>query len=617
MAAILKNWCLHALAGDNEKNLNAALHLAPMIGLTLEATEILAGITPKVFALGFSNCVIDLCSKAEKESIPLPFQVRILLARIHARNSCFDASEKELQAARKIPDLSEKELLDLEFSSGVILRQAGKIDEAIGCFRQALDKAMATEQTARVAAIESAIGNAYLVTGNLESARIAYLNAFRLCRGSAVSQQTANLRTNLGLVEFKSGNLAKADRFFQQAAEDQRAIGNLQGQCVSLLTLAKTRLATGKISAARNLLTRVEKMSRDFQAADLECRAIMALCNDLLGRPENYNPGHDKDFSETGNLSAASVYLIRYFNAIRLLFRCRFVDAAQELELLEEFGRQHQMPADEIAFVIFYRALALYMQNSNAACQTLKKSLQALEQKPEHPFNLLCMIFAAGAFPVQFRGIDIEAGCRKIVQTGYFEPLWPLMASAIKNIPGRQPEKLLAEMSAKSPTILLKHFRSLVPAFRKLSVKTAAKKAVQRFLLLSNRGEEIISYEMYQNWLNERHSPVLRFDRCTGRLSHGRNSTVMKPANAGFRILSQLLSCYPGKVSVAGLFEQVWGGRFDNETDRPAVKTSLSRLRSVLRKVCSSIRIVKSRTDDSVQLIINSHFEMVTPTDAT
>ncbi|HNW11948.1 MAG TPA: hypothetical protein PKI71_11325, partial [Candidatus Rifleibacterium sp.] len=116
-----------------------------MIGLTLEATEILAGITPKVFALGFSNCVIDLCSKAEKESIPLPFQVRILLARIHARNSCFDASEKELQAARKIPDLSEKELLDLEFSSGVILRQAGKIDEAIGCFRQALDKAMATE----------------------------------------------------------------------------------------------------------------------------------------------------------------------------------------------------------------------------------------------------------------------------------------------------------------------------------------------------------------------------------------------------------------------------------------------------------------------------------------
>jgi len=617
VAAILKNWCLHALAGDNEKNLNAALHLAPMIGLTLEATEILAGITPKVFALGFSNCVIDLCSKAEKERIPLPFQVRILLARIHARNSCFDASEKELQAAREIPDLSEKELLDIEFSSGVILRQAGKIDEAIGCFRQALDKAMATEQTARVAAIESAIGNAYLVTGNLESARIAYLNAFRLCKGSVVSQQTANLRTNLGLVEFKSGNLAKADRFFQRAAEDQRAIGNLQGQCVSLLTLAKTRLATGKISAARNLLTRVEKMSRDFQAADLECRAIMALCNDLLGRPENYNPGHDKDFSETGNLSAASVYLIRYFNAIRLLFRCRFVDAAQELELLEEFGRQHQMPADEIAFVIFYRALALYMQNSNAACQTLKKSLQALEQKPEHPFNLLCMIFAAGAFPVQFRGIDVETGCKKIVQTGYFEPLWPLMAAAIKNLPGRQPQHLLEELSAKSPPALLKNFISLVPAFRKLSGKPAAKTAEQRFLLLSNLGEETISYEMYQNWLNERHSPVLRFDRCTGRLSHGRNSTVLKPANAGFRILSQLLSCYPGKVSVAGLFEQVWGGRFDNETDRPAVKTSLSRLRSVLRKVCSSIRIVKSRTDDSVQLIINSHFEMVTPTDAT
>ena len=195
--------------------------------------------------------------------------------------------------------------------------------------------------------------------------------------------------------------------------------------------------------------------------------------------------------------------------------------------------------------------------------------------------------------------------------------LWPLMAAAIKNLPGSQPQHLLEELSAKSPPALLKNFISLVPAFRKLSGKPAAKTAEQRFLLLSNLGEETISYEMYQNWLNEKHSPVLRFDRCTGRLSHGRNSTVMKPANAGFRILSQLLSCYPGKVSVAGLFEQVWGGRFDNETDRPAVKTSLSRLRSVLRKVCSSIRIVKSRTDDSVQLIINSHFEMVTPTDAT
>ncbi len=615
--AILKNWCLNTLAGGNEKDLNAAFHLAPMIGLTREATEILAGITPKVFALGFSKCIIDLCSKAEKERISLPFQVRILLARIHARNSCFAASEKELRAASKIPDLSEKELLDLEFAAGVILRQAGKIDEAIGRFRKALDKAVATEQTARVAAIESAIGNACFVTGNLESAKIAYLNAFKLCRGSAVSQQTANLRTNLGLVEFKSGNLAKADRFFQQAAEDQRAIGNLQGQCVSLLTLAKTRLATGKISAARNLLIRVEKISHEFQAADLECHAIMDLCDDLLGRPADYHPIRPEDFSKQNNLGAASIYLIRYFNAIRLLFRCRFADAAQELELLEEFGRQHQMPADEIAFVVFYRALALYMQNSGAACQVLKKSLQILEQKPEHPFNLMCLIFSAGAFPVQFRGIDIEAGCRKIVQTGYFEPLWPLMASAIKNLPGHQPQKLLEELSAKSPAALLKNFMYLVPAFRKLSVKPAAKKSAQRFLLLSNRGEETISYEMYQNWLNEKHSPVLRFDRCTGRLSYGQNSTILKPANAGFRILSQLLSCYPGKISIASLFEQVWGGRFDNETDRPAVKTSLSRLRSLLRKVCSSIRIVKSRADDSVQLIINSHFEMVTPADAT
>ena len=616
-AAILKNWCMSTFESGNESNLSAAFNLAPLIGLTRAAVEILAGITAKIFALGFSNCIIDLCFKAEKERIPLPFQVRILLARIHARNSCFDASEKELQAARNIPDLSEKELLDLEFSSGVILRQAGKIDEAICRFRQALDKALATEQTARVAAIESAIGNAYFVTGNLAAARIAYLNAFRLCRGSAISQQTANLRTNLGLVEFKSGNLAKADRFFQQAAEDQRLIGNLQGQCVSLLTLAKTRLATGKISAARTLLIRVEKMSRDFQAADLECQAILALSNDLLGRATNYSLAPFNDFSEQNNLSAASVYLIRYFNAIRLLFRCRFAEAAQELELLEEFGLQHQMPADEIAFVIFYRALALYMQNSGAVCQVLQKSLQILAQKPEHPFSLMCLIFAAGAFPVQFRDIDVEASCRTIVQSGYFEPLWPLMASAIKNLPGRQSQKLLEELSARSPAALLKNFASLVPAFKKFLAKPTPKKAVQGFLLLSNLGEETISFERYQSWLNERPLQVLRFDICTGRLSYGQNSAILKPANAGFHILSQLLSSYPRKVSMASLFENVWGGRFDHEIDRPALKTSLSRLRSVLRKVCSNTRIVKTKADDSVQIIINSHFEMVTPADAT
>lgn len=613
----LKNWCLASLKTGNESDLNAAFHLAPLIGLTREAMAVLAGITPKVFALGFSNCIIDLCCKAEKEGIPLPFQVRILLARIHARNSCFDASEKELQAARKIPDLSEKELLDLEFASGVVLRQAGKIDKAIDRFRQALNKASATEQTARVAAIESAIGNAYLVTGNLEAARIAYLNAFRLCRGSAVSQQTANLRTNLGLVEFKSGNLAKADRFFQQAAEDQRLIGNLQGQCVALLTLAKTRLATGKVSAARNLLLKVDKMSQDFQAANLECRAILDLCNDLLGRPAAYNPTAPDDCSTQKNLGTASIYLIRYFNAIRLLFRCRFADAAQELELLEEFGQQHQMPADEIAFVIFYRALALYMQNSGAAYQVLKKSLQILALKPEHPFNLLCVIFAAGAFPVQIGSINAEAGCRKILQAGYFEPLWPLMASAIKNLPGRQSRKLLDEMSAKSPAALLKNFISLLPAFKKFLAKPSASKADQRFLLLSNPGEETISFERYQSWLNEAPSMVFRFDTCTGRLSYGQNSTILKSTNAGFRILSQLLSSYPQKVPTAVLFERVWGSRFDNETDRPAVKTSLSRLRSVLRKVCSNTRIVKTKADDSVQIIINSHFEMVTPADAT
>lgn len=619
-SAIVKEWCIEALNGSDEHLIELAVLYAPKVGLIAEALERLKSLAGQIFVAGCCRGVIELCQQAEIAGIKVPFALMILQARIAARNNDFSTAIMKIDKALATRGVTENEELDAKFAAGVIYRQAGQVERAVQYFENALVIAQGQDNRERTAAIKSAMGNAYFVTGELKKARSCYLNAFALCRSNIETVQTANLKTNLGLVELKTGRLKKADRYFQQAANQQKRMKNQQGELVSLMALAKIKLAMGQVNEAVKLLNRVHKSAaQQTNAVVDETRALLAWCHELLGRPEksdHYWQMIAVDGRQT--LPAASRFLIDYFKALHLFLRCDLEQAEANLGQLIEFGKSNNVTSDEIAFALFYKALAIFLQKNEDSVTVLDEALKLLSNRQNHPFYLLAESFAAIAFPMRFRGIDTDLNYRTIIHSEYYEPLWPFMAETMGIMQSTSYQSLLSSYENKISQGFKDIMEKRSPVCRRLFRKLARINArIQCFNLITDKGEKQLTLQQYHEWAGQKPGNKLSFDSCSGRLSFGRNSLVFKTKSISCQLCLHLLSAFPGAISVASLYEMVWAGKYDPDCDWPAVKTAVSRLRKSFKQLNSLIEVRTGNSTGQIQIELKLPYEIMIQVGAT
>lgn len=255
-------------------------------------------------------------------------------------------------------------------------RQAGRLDEAVRLLNKAASLAAKAAMRDSAAAILSALGNVHLARGELTQARKSYLKAAAHSPRDCQAPIIANIQTNLGLVEFRSGNLKKADCCFSLAAKSQKLRNNLQGEITSGIMLGRIKLARGQMLQAIYQLREVERLQSLTDAVTnlREIRASIALAYELLGNPvssDQYWKKVEKGVVEKATPPAE--FMISLFKGLHSIIRGNLPEAEKIMAETALFGKKSGIQAAEVAVAKVYRALIIHFQGCSEAVQLFRQ----------------------------------------------------------------------------------------------------------------------------------------------------------------------------------------------------------------------------------------------------
>lgn len=606
----LENWVNEKLAADNPRHWEIAFVYATITGKIEQAFSRIIKSAAEIFNSGRFRGIEEICSYAENNGIKVPRPALILLSRIFARLNLFEEALLQLEKA-SAGELSAREEIDIAFCAGIINRQAGRLEESIRLLHTAANKASSAGLHENAAAILLSIGNVYLARGELAQARRNYLKASECLPSGTRARIIANIQTNLGLVEFRSGNLKRADRFFSQALENQKLNENLQGTISSSILLGRIKLARGRfLDASDSFAQAEEKLSS--MVSDTERREVLALIAwvyQLLGHSATSEKYWDKAEIKTAGHNPGAEFLFLLLKALRSLIKGEIETSAELFAQTVDFGRKAKIVVEDLAVAQFYQAICVHQHDRLAALTLFKELPTDYLQKSDHPFQLFANVYLGLSFPGVFTEIDVANCLARINLSDYYEPTWFLIAEQLYNYGSASAMEMLKTHINKIPPEAQKLYEQIFPKlkrlFKKLKTPAAEKK---NFTLLVNGKKSIVSEDEFNRILIEAQPGTFFFNGITGELKFSDKTSRLKPKTILHRMLVCLLLAFPEDLSSENLYEMVWGGKFEAEFCGIAFKAAMMRLRKVLEKICPTLRIEMDMNQGKVRIILGSSF---------
>lgn len=610
----LNTWVKEKLQANDPRHWEIAFIYAPATGRVGDAFTRIAASAPEIFNSGRFRGFIELCQYAENNGMQIPRVVRILLSRILARlNRCDEALVQIEKAAAG--EMNEREAVDVAFVAGIINRQAGRFDEAISLLNDAAARADQSGLRDSAAAILCAVGNVHLARSELSQARKSYLKAASHYSRDREAPIIANIQTNLGLVQFRSGNLKKADCCFSLAAKNQKLRNNLQGEITSGIMLGRIRLARGQILQAVEKLLEVEcRLSQMAASIDRrEIQAIIAWAYELLGKPASSDQNWKKvEESVSEAITPSAEFMIRLLRALHTLIRGELPAAENLFAETALYGRKSDIQTADIAVAEFYYALTIHLQGKAEALSLFRQLPPIFFENSDHPFYLFVKVYLGLTFPGTFPEIDIDVSMARLNLTDYYDPAWIFAADQVSAYGSAAAVEMLKSHMGKTSPDLRTLYEQRFPAVRQLLKRFSRSKCAQKnFTLIKNGLHSIVNEQKYQSFDTDQRSGLLVFNGVTGKLVFSNRVAHLKPGSILHRILACLLTAFPEAVPLETLYEMVWGGKYEPEYGRMSMKAAMLRLRKTLQKICPTSRIEGFGAQGRIRIILESPFEAI------
>lgn len=610
----LKTWVNEKLQANDPRHWEIAFIYASVTGSVEAAFSRIIASAPEIFHSGRFRGLVGLCQYAENSGIEVPRPVRILMSRIFARLNRCDEALVELEKA-SVGAMTERETVDVAYTAGIVNRQAGRLDESIRLLNEAAVLAGQAAMRDSAAAILSAVGNVHLVKGELSQARRSYLKAAANFPRDREAPIIANIQTNLGLVEFRLGNLKKADCCLSLAARNQKLRKNLHGEIASGIMLGRIRLARGQMLQAVEKLREVECQQSQIEAVPdrREILAIMAWAYELLGNPVSSDQYWKKvEEARIEKTNPPAEFMISLLKALHSLVRGELATAENLFAETVRSGMASDIQAVDIAVADFYRALAIHLQNRNEALQLFRQLPPIMFESSDHPFHLFVKVYLALTFPEAFPEINVDATLIRLNLTDYYEPSWIFVADHLFAYGSAAAIEMLKSHMSKTSPALTSLYEQRFPAVQHLLKKLSRTKfARKNFTLIRNGQHSLISEQKLHNLASDRTPGTLFFNGVSGELVFSGRVALLKPRSILHRILTCLFSTFPGDVPLATLYEMAWGGKYDREYGRAAVKTAILRLRKTIQEVCPTARIERSGVEGGTRIVLESPFQAI------
>ena len=156
---------------------------------------------------------------------------------------------------------------------GVVALEHGRLDEAEDCFTQALQILQEAGDHSMVGTVWNNLGRVAFRRGELDEAKDRYLKALAIALKVGDRSMEGTVRDNLGVVALEHGRLDEAEDWFTQALAAQHEAGDRSMEATVLRHMGRVDVKRGQRAAAENHFQQALKIALEVENPALE-RAI-------------------------------------------------------------------------------------------------------------------------------------------------------------------------------------------------------------------------------------------------------------------------------------------------------------------------------------------------------
>jgi signal transduction histidine kinase/Tfp pilus assembly protein PilF len=174
-----------------------------------------------------------------------------------------EAGEKALRLANSLTDT--KSIAKVYNLIGVVYRNLGHYDKAIGSYKNALKISETAKDSIQIAYSNNNIGGLYRLEGNNTLALEYILRALKIFENRKNKTGIAFCTINIGLIYRRQQNFTKALEYLNYTLKLREEINDRQGKALALNLIAEILFERGDINSALKYYLEVEK---EYSAVD-------------------------------------------------------------------------------------------------------------------------------------------------------------------------------------------------------------------------------------------------------------------------------------------------------------------------------------------------------------
>jgi hypothetical protein len=250
-------------------------------------------------------------------------------------------------------------------------------------------------------------------------------------------------------------------------------------------------------------------------------------------------------------------------------------------------------------------AAQIFNNRQQEGLKSIKASRQYISEGQARVQRTQIDMVAALYFQDSFPELELEKLIEQYLATTSFDPFWGHIAARLNERSSPACLEYLSYHIAKTPPSMLKQMIARICGLDRIIANMADvnSRAGEFFTLMANNETITLHHDEYISWQKNYPADHFIFDAPAGLLIYGGSQLRIKNGSIPHNLLLQLFIAQPHAVEVEALYRSAWDSIFDPEYDQGAFKTTIQRIKQLLKSICPSARIVRRKSKQSIRAV--------------
>lgn len=607
----ISDWIDRSLPSSELGLAASAIYFGTLTGREEEIVARFTQLSSQFFYAGKFNLINFFAENFLQRDLKFAHNVYLDISKtFSAQERYVDALQLLEEAKIKYEDQPGSIPGHLFYASALVLKRLNRVDEALTELFLARESFIIEDDFESLARAENALGNIYFSRGRPQSARAHYLAGLSRARQIGNENLLASFLTNIGLVEYDLGNFSKARAQLSRAHNMNRQQNNLWNASVTGMGLGKIFLKMGHFFKALKIFREILIIREQKQnlSGIYEIFSLLAWICEILGKQaaaETYWSQAAALLSEA-KLEARACYVGESLQAMSHVFNMRLIEGERHYRQMIYQATGNNASPVQIGDGYFGLAATLIFQGKDSeGSAALQTSRQYLGDGHSRAQRLQIDMLAALYYPEKFPELNLSALINHYITTDSFDPFWGFIADKLFSRGEACCLVYLQYHIDKTPPSMMKQLITKIHGLNEIleKLQTSSGRAGEFFTLLSSDETATLHYDEYVNWQNTYPADHLIFDAPAGLLLYGGSRLRIKVGSIPHNLLLQLFIAQPHAVKVEALYHSAWNSNFDPEFDQGAFKTTVQRVKQLLKSICPSARIVRRKNNQNIRAV--------------